>query len=196
MKDALAWLARGGVVAAPTETFFGLIADATRAEAVTSVCALKPRPAKGIPLILPSRDAWRSLVVEVPPLANRLADAFWPGALTIVLPARGSVDARLTLDGCIAARWPGASLAGDLARALDRPLTATSANAPGSPPAVEARAVRDQFADAIEIGELLVVDGRCPGGLPSTVVLVTGESFSVVRAGRITERALLEALER
>lgn len=197
MNAALVQLQQGKVVAAPTDTLFGLLVDATRAEAVARLLELKPRGAEqGIPLLLPSRAAWSSLVAELPPVAERLADAFWPGPLTIALRAVDSLDARVLLDGHVAARWPAASAAGDLAREFGRPLTATSANRPGAPPAADARAVRAAFADAVADGRLVVVDSACPGGAPSTVVRVTNGELVVVRPGAISEQSLAAALEK
>lgn len=209
MNAALEQLASGGVVAAPTETLYGLLADATRADAVTHLLELKPRGREqGIPLILPSRAAWRALVAELPPLAEQLADAFWPGPLTIALRAAASVDARVTLDGYVAVRLPGASPAGALARELGRPLTATSANPPGAPPAQDAGAVRAAFADAVADGRLVVVGAGAgesvsegeAGGMrqqsPSTVVRVNGSDLVVVRPGAISQSALRAVMEK
>ena len=193
MDDALAALERGWVVAAATETLFGLLADATRGDALDRLRALKPRSAdKGWPVLLPTRSTWRSLVDGLPPLAERLADAFWPGPLTIALPAAPRVDARLTLDGRIAVRLPGPSPAADLARAFGRPLTATSANLPGLPSAVTSSDVRRVFG-RIPAQELSILDGRAPGGAPSTVVVVERASFLVVRSGRIGPAELAAA---
>ena len=99
MREALQALGRGRVVSAATESFFGLLADAARPDAIDRLLALKPRGAdKGMPLLLPSRAAWVSLVSGLPPLAQCLADALWPGPLSIALPAASDVDERLTLD--------------------------------------------------------------------------------------------------
>src|SRR5262245_19477563 len=124
-------LEAGAVVAAATESFFGLLADATNAVAISALARLKPRPDKGVPILLPNREAWRGLVVAIPPLAERLADRFWPGRLSIGLVARPEIDARLVLDGTIAVRLPGPSPAAELCARFGRPLTATSANLPG-----------------------------------------------------------------
>ncbi len=194
IPGALAQLHGGRVVAAATETFFGLLADATRGDAIERLYEVKPRtPDKGMPVLLPSRAAWGALVQEIPPLAARLADAFWPGPLTIALPAAAGVDPRLVLDGSIAVRLPAASPAAELARELGRPLSATSANQTGEPAPTSSRTVRASFADALADGRLVVVDGWAPGGAPSTVVVVAGDHARVVRAGAI-ETHRLEAV--
>lgn len=186
INEALAVLEDGGVVAAATETFFGLLADVSRIDAVDRLLELKPRGTeKGVPILLPGRTAWRGLVDELSPLAERLAEAFWPGPLTIALPAASDVDRRLTLDGTLAVRLPGASPAAELARLVGQPLTATSANAPGAPPPTTAAEVRDAFGGAITDGRLYVLEGRCSGGRASTVVVVRGDQLRLARPGAI-----------
>jgi L-threonylcarbamoyladenylate synthase len=192
---ALSTLERSGVVAAPTETFFGLLADATRPEAIDRLFRLKPRGhEKGVPLILPDRASWRALVRELPATAERLAEAFWPGPLTIALPAVTELDARLLVDGRIAVRLPADSLAARLARACGRPLTATSANHTGEPPASTADQVRASFAAALERGELFLAGEQAPGGAPSTVVVVESDRWRVVRVGAVSVERIESAL--
>jgi L-threonylcarbamoyladenylate synthase len=192
---ALAHLAAGGVVAAPTETFYGLLADATNPRAVDALLALKPRDAgKGIGLLLPNRESWISVVAHVPPLAARLADEFWPGPLTIALPAAANLDSRLTLAGSIGVRHGSSSLACALASAFGRPLTATSANPPGEPPAGLASDVEAAFPREIAQGALVVVPGSSPGGLASTVVTVSGTGAKIVRPGAVPAEALARAV--
>ncbi|MEP7051889.1 MAG: L-threonylcarbamoyladenylate synthase [Pseudomonadota bacterium] len=192
LEAALAQLHAGGVVAIATESFFGLLADIGNPSAVEALFALKPRGAdKGVPIVLPSRDAWAQLVAgEVPALARAFADALWPGGLSIALPARASVAARVALDGSLAVRLPGTSPAADLARRFGRPLSATSANLPGEPPAVSSDAVNVTFAHAIAQRTLLVVPGQSPGGAPSTVVRVSETGYAVARVGAIPIAAL------
>ena len=187
LAAALEQLAAGRVVAAATESFFGLLADIGNPLAVEALFALKPRGAdKGVPIILPERAAWPALVAgEVPPLARAFADACWPGGLSIALPAADTVAARVAQGGSLAVRLPGASPAAELARRFGRPLSATSANLPGAPPAVHSDAVAVAFAHAIAQGALLVVPGASPGGAPSTVVSVSERQYAVARIGRV-----------
>lgn len=195
LERALAVLRAGGVVAAPTESMFGLLADATSTAAIDRLLAVKPRgPEKGMPLLLPSRAAWPPLVAAIPPLASRLADSFWPGPLTIALPAASGVDPRLTLDGSLAVRLPAPSAATELARALGRPLTATSANPPGEPATADPGVVGRWFEAELARGDLALVAVAAPGGDVSTVVVVTGDSFRIVRAGAIGREAIELAL--
>ncbi|MEO8902447.1 MAG: L-threonylcarbamoyladenylate synthase [Polyangiaceae bacterium] len=192
LEPALAQLAAGRVVAIATESFFGLLADIANPSALDALFGLKPRGAdKGVPIVLPERAAWELLVAgSIPTLAQAFADAFWPGGLSIALPAAASVALRVALDGSLAVRLPGASPAAELARRFGRPLSATSANLPGEPPAVASEAVSLTFARAIAQGALLVVPGKSPGGAPSTVVRVSEADYAVARVGAVPIAAL------
>jgi len=189
---ALDALARGAPVAAATETFFGLLVDPTKPRALDALFALKGRDAeKGVALLVPGKAAWRSLVDEIPELAETLADHFWPGPLTIALAARPDLDPRLTVGGTVAARSPGPSDAARIVAAFGAPLTATSANRAGAPAAVTGDEVAAAFPDELAAGALVLVPGVAPGGEPSTLVAVTGGRIDIVRSGRIRESDLL-----
>ena len=196
----LAALERGGVVAIATESFFGLLADVTLPEALERLVALKPRGAdKGMPLVLPERAAWKALVREIPSGASALADAFWPGGLSVALRAAPSLDRRVTLDERVAVRLPGASPAASLTRAYGRPLTATSANRSGEPPATTADAVLGSFPSAVEDGSLTVwrdASAEAPGGLPSTMVVFAAGRAWIARDGAVPRTSVLEVLAR
>ena len=192
VEAALAQLAAGKVVAAATESYFGLLADIENPIAVEALFALKPRGAdKGVPTILPSRSAWPALVSgAIPSLAQAFADGCWPGGLSIALPAAPSVPARVALDGALAVRLPGASPAAELTRRFGRPLSATSANLPGAPPATQSAAVEAAFAAAVAQGVLFVLAGESPGGAPSTVVRISEANYAVARVGAVPLSAL------
>jgi tRNA A37 threonylcarbamoyladenosine synthetase subunit TsaC/SUA5/YrdC len=147
-----------------------------------------------MPLVLPERAAWNALAASVPYGARALADAFWPGGLSIALRAAPSLDARLLLEGRIAVRLPGASPAAELVRAYGRALTATSANLPGEPPATTAEAVTRSFPRAAEDGTLTVWRDASPGGAPSTMVVVEGERAWIAREGAVTKNAVIDVL--
>ena len=188
-------LERGAVVAIATESFFGLLADAGRADAIERLVSLKPRGAdKGMPLVLPDRASWSPLVEVIPEGAAALAAAFWPGGLSIALRTAPSVDPRLALDGRVAVRLPGRSPAALLATAYGRPLTATSANLPGEPPATTAESVRRSFPRAVENGTLGVWQGVSPGGLPSTVVVIDDGRAWIARDGAVAREKVSEVL--
>lgn len=187
IEEAVRVLEAGGVVAAATESFFGLLADATNPRAIDRLLSLKPRGAdKGQPLMVPNAEVWSGLVTSVPEMAGRLSRAFWPGRMTLVLPVReGAVDPRVTLDGTVAVRVPGTSPAARLVEAFGGVLTATSANSPGEPPAATVAEVTAFFPDAVRSGELSVLEGVAPGGAVSTIVAVRGDRYHVVRQGAV-----------
>jgi tRNA threonylcarbamoyl adenosine modification protein (Sua5/YciO/YrdC/YwlC family) len=197
IRPFLEVLAQGDVVAIATESFFGLLADAGRADAIERLVSLKPRGAdKGMPLVLPERAAWNPLVESIPSSAAALADAFWPGGLSIALRAAPTLDSRISLDGRVAVRLPGESPASVLVRAYGRPLTATSANLPGEPPATTADAVRRSFPRAVENGTLSVWPDASPGGLPSTVVVIDDGYARIARDGAVARARVSDVLRK
>jgi L-threonylcarbamoyladenylate synthase len=180
----------GRLVGMPTETVYGLAADATNPAAVAAVFAAKGRPAIN-PLIahVPDMEAARRLAI-FNPQADRLAAAFWPGGLTLVLPR--TVDCPVDLLACaglttIAVRVPDHPVAQALLRATGRPLAAPSANRSGRPSPTLAAHVQADLGDAIA----MVLDaGPAQVGLESTVVRVDGSGVIVLRDGAVTRDAL------
>ncbi len=187
-------LRRGGIVAYPTETFYGLGALARDAAAVDRVARAKGRP-DGKPLPLLAAD--RGQVDEVAVLgdeAARLASAFWPGPLTLVLPARPGLPEAITAGtGTVGIRVPGSDVARALARAAGGAIVSTSANLSGEPPP----ASPGQLAPALVSRLDAVLDGGAtPGGLPSTVVAVERGGVRLVREGAVPFRDVQAALRR
>jgi L-threonylcarbamoyladenylate synthase len=175
-------LRQGRVIACPTETLFGLLADAMNPAAVARVCEIKRRQTKDpIAVLVPSIDAARRLVAEFPDEAVRLARQYWPGPLTLVLRAAAGLPEPLVLDGKIGIRAPGPSAALDIVTAFDGPLTATSANRAGAPAAVTAEQVLMALGDEVDA----IVPGLCPGGAPSTLLDVTETPPRVLRKGAV-----------
>jgi L-threonylcarbamoyladenylate synthase len=123
-------------------------------------------------------------LAHIPPFTQSLMDRFWPGPLTLLIPAKKGLPEYLTADtGMIAVRMPGESFALQLAKHAGFPVTATSANLSGTPSADRAGMVLHYFGEGVD----LVIDGgQTPGGLPSTIVDVTGARVSIVREGVIT----------
>ncbi len=196
LHDAFQALQLGHVVAAATESSFGLLADCAQTFALDALFALKPREIeRGVPLLVPNWDAWASLVLDVPQSAARLARELWPGPLTIALPARDTVDSRLTQAGTVAVRVPGPSPAARLAKALGRPITATSANRPAESPAMTSDAVESEFASSPERGRLYVLEGTAPDDAPSTMVSIDPSgSATILREGAISTARIEAAL--
>ncbi len=184
LKNALQALKNGGIIAYPTESFYALGVNAQNEDAVRRLYELKKRPAeKPVPLIAGSREILKTLVKSIPSQAESLMKEFWPGAVTMVFDAAEGLPDVLTAGiGKVAIRIPGESFALSLATEADFPITATSANHSGSPPAESADEVIEFFADAVA----LVVDaGKTPGGKPSTIIDITVMPFKVLREGRV-----------
>lgn len=189
LAAAVAILRGGGVVGMPTETVYGLAADALDPAAVERIFAIKERPADN-PLIvhLARTEDLDRVVATVTPLAARLAGRFWPGPLTLVLDAREAVPA-VTTGGLstVAVRVPDHPVATALLTAFGGPLAAPSANRSGRPsPTTADHVLADLGAD---LG--VVLDGGpCPVGVESTVVDVRGTAPAVLREGSITREDL------
>jgi L-threonylcarbamoyladenylate synthase len=191
IAEAAALLRRGGVIAYPTETFYGLGALAADGASVERLLVAKARP-DGKPLPLLGADlAQLEAVASFSPLARRLAAALWPGPLTLVLPARPGLHPAITGGGTtVGVRISSGQVAAALARAAGGALVATSANRSGEPPPRRA----DLLDPALRARLDLVLDGgETPGGAPSTVVALVGETLTLVRAGAVTLEALRAA---
>jgi L-threonylcarbamoyladenylate synthase len=187
---------RGEVIAYPTETFYGLGADPTNAAAIERIYAIKGRRAgEALPLIAMDVDALLELGAQPPRLARQLAETFWPGALTLVLPiAPGRFPDALTAGGTtIAVRVPDHPVARAIASIAGGLITSTSANRSGQPPASTADEVHAALGDDVGV---LVDGGATPGGAPSTIVDVTSETPRLVRAGVVPWERVLESLQR
>jgi L-threonylcarbamoyladenylate synthase len=188
-------LGRGEVVAIPTETVYGLAALPLSGSVERLIQAKQRSSEKGIQLLVDSLEQVRAACV-VPPAAQRLADAFWPGGLTIVLDRRADSNLPLLLGGgrsTLGVRLPDHPVPRDLARRLG-PLAASSANVTGRPPATTAEMVIESLSDVVS---LVVDDGPVRGGVSSTVVDCSGsaaQSPVVLREGAIATSEILAAL--
>jgi L-threonylcarbamoyladenylate synthase len=193
LDDALEALRAGQVIVYPTETFYGLGADPLEPAAMERLFALKRRaPGKPVALIAADRAMAMALAREVPADAHRLADAFWPGPLTLVLPARSDLPPALVGDdGGVAVRVSSHPVARALASQLGRPLTATSANLSGRPPATTLAEARAAFGNKVKV---YLEGGKLDARGPSTVVAFQESGFRVLRAGAISDRQLVAAL--
>ncbi len=175
---------RGGLVGFPTETFYALGADALNPEAVIKVFRAKGRAATDpIALVIADRADLTALVQTVPPDAERLIARYWPGPLTLVFRASPRIPEALTAGtGAIGIRVPAHPVARALLAQARRPLTATSANRSGGPSPTGGGEVLAALREDLDC---LLDTGPTPGGLPSTVVDVTGERPRLIRAGAI-----------
>lgn len=185
-------LQRGEVVALPTDTVYGLGAAVFHEAAVQALYEVKGRPeAKAIPLLLGDPGDVAAVAREVPPVAERLMARFWPGPLTLVLPARAEVPAIVRAGGpTVAVRVPDHTAARALIQAVGAPLAVTSANRSGAPDALAAGEVLRQLGSRLH---WLLDGGRSPGGRASTVVDVSVEPPAIRRHGPIPDERI-EAL--
>jgi L-threonylcarbamoyladenylate synthase len=184
IKDIAAVLLKDGVVAYPTETFYGLGAAGLSAKAVSKIYKLKGRDrSKPLPVIASDLDMVREIAGPLPPAFWSLAGEFWPGALTLVLKASPSLPGFLAgPGGSIAVRIPPVAWIRKLVYELSQPLTATSANLSGEKEMSDPAGVAAVFDGKIE----LVVDGGAtPGGTPSTLIDLTGPGPRFLREGTI-----------
>ena len=182
-------LRAGGLLAYPTETVYGLGSRPDTPE-VLALASLKGRAAgKPFLLLVSSREMAEAQGLAFTDSARALARAFWPGPLTLVLPGGGGrlPDLLRGPEGGIAVRWTSHPLIVNLVAELGEPLTSTSANIPGLPPAPGAAAVLRDFRDAVASGQLMVLDGGVLGNRPpSTVVDCTGPQPRVIRPGAVS----------
>lgn len=183
----------GAIVALPTETVYGLAADAANGEAVARIFAAKDRPAFN-PLIVHVLDlAMAERIARFDDRARRLARAFWPGPLTLVLPLIPGAVHPLVVAGqdSVALRAPDSVAARAVIERLGRPVAAPSANRSGALSPTTAQAARDELADRIP---LILDGGRCPVGVESTILSLVGERPILLRPGGVALEALDAAL--
>jgi L-threonylcarbamoyladenylate synthase len=192
---AAAHLRSGELVAFPTETVYGLGADATNAEAVAKIFAAKQRPASD-PLIvhISGPGEMDNVAVDIPPLAHTLAEAFWPGPLTLVLRRADAIPAIVSagLD-TVAVRLPAHPVAIALIREAGKPLAAPSANLFSRPSPTRAEHVYRDLAGRVK---LILDAGPADVGVESTVVDLTVDPPAVLRPGGVTLEALREIAPR
>jgi L-threonylcarbamoyladenylate synthase len=194
LREAVAWIRAGRIVAFPTDTFYGLAVDPTSAAAVADLFRLKERAAGvAVPLVAASVEQAESLGGTWTPGMRALARTFWPGPVSLICEAPNAIAREVHGGaGTVAVRVPDHPVARALADAWGAPLTATSANRSGEPPARTAAMLSDLASDP----SVLVVDaGPTAGGQPSTIVDARGETAVLVRAGAIAWNRVLESIQ-
>jgi L-threonylcarbamoyladenylate synthase len=191
VEEARELLAAGRLIALPTDTFYALGAHPFKEEALVSLFALKGRPpGKPVLLLVTGPEMLLQVVREVPPLARKLMAIFWPGPLTLVLPARPELSLFVTGGtGKVGVRQPRQPVTCRLLDALGFPLTGTSANRAGQSPLTRAGEVAREFGEMVP---LILDAGDCPGGEPSTLVEATGPQPRLLRAGAVPRERLAE----
>lgn len=185
-------LRRGGVVAMPTDTLYGLAADPFDERAVAAVFRLKGRPDdRAVPLVAADPDQVTAWVGALGPIGQRLASRFWPGPLTLLLRAPSTLAPAVSAGtGQVGVRVPAHAVTRALCAAAGRPLTATSANRSGQPPTADPAAVALALPDV----DVLLDAGSAPGGPPSSIVDVGGERPTLVRPGAVAWEEILACL--
>ncbi len=193
LEYAVRLIVAGKVVAFPTDTFYGLAADPFNLAAVTEIFRIKRRTAdRPLPLLVDSIDQAVDLANDPPRVFFTLAQRFWPGPLTLVVPASRQIPLKVTANtGKVGLRWPKAPLAEALIAASARPLTGTSANLSEMAACATAADVEQQIGYSLP---LILDGGRTEGKAASTVVELSGERPRILRPGAIPESALKEFL--
>jgi L-threonylcarbamoyladenylate synthase len=189
LQSAVDVLKNGGIIAYPTETFYGLGTRIDREDSLQRLYEIKQRAReKAMPLIIGNKGQLPSIAADISSSAIKLMERFWPGPLTMLFPAKKHLSEFITAGtNKVAVRIPGESFALHLAKCAGFPFTSTSANPSGMPPAQDAEAVIRYFGDKIE----LIIDcGPAPGGLPSTIVDVTTEDTKILREGAVKKELL------
>jgi len=184
LSECVQALNEGKVVAFPTETFYGLGVKYDNEEALRRLYKIKNRPLeKAMPLIIGDISLVEKVAEPLSTLEKEIMQRYWPGPLTIILKAKDGLSEYLTAGtGKVALRIPGESFGLELAKKAGFPITATSANPSGSPPADSAEMILKYFATEIDI---LVDGGRTRGYEPSTIVEVVGGQIKLIRKGVI-----------
>ena len=184
IRRAIQVLKGGGLVVFPTDTVYGVGAHAFMPEAVEKLYTAKIRPRdRAIPILLAKVEDLALVAEEIPEVAWELMERFWPGGLTLVLPKKAAVPDMVTAgQPNVAVRVPDHPVPRALIEGLGAPLAATSANLSGHPSPVTAEEVRAELGGRIE---LILDGGRCPGGIPSTVLDLTADPPAILRRGAV-----------
>jgi L-threonylcarbamoyladenylate synthase len=188
ISHAIEILQKGGLVAFPTDTVYGVGALAFNGQAIEGIYLAKDRPVeKAIPVLIADADDLAKVCALVPEIALKLGARFWPGPLTIVLPKHPDLPSEISSGPTVGVRIPNHPVARSLLR-LAGPMAVTSANLSGKANPCDAQEVQDQLGGRIA---LIIDGGRTPGGVPSTVVDCTRQELQVLRAGPISKEEIM-----
>ncbi len=192
IDTALNLLHDGEIIAFPTDTVYGLGANAFHSPGIIKLFEAKGRDAnKAIAVLIGNIDQLALLTDEVNENAHKLIKKFWPGGLTIVVPKRKDIPELLSAGTSIGIRMPNHPIALELLQKFG-PIATTSANLSGGNNPHNAKNVRDQLNNRVP---LILDGGECPGGIPSTVVDCTTDEIRILRQGAITQEEIENALK-
>ena len=193
LEDGIAALQAGELVVYPTETFYAIGADAFSSIALRRLFEVKGRePGRPVGLIAADAAMAFSVAREITLDARRLADAFWPGPLTLVLPARKDIADELKGPDGVGMRVSPNPIARALSARIGRPITATSANLSGEAPASTLENARATLGEEVKV---YLEGGNLTASAPSTVVAINGSGWKMVRVGAISENQIAAALK-
>lgn len=195
LERAITSIQRGGVIAFPTDTVYGLGGSLAHPEALERIFAIKGRDReRTLPVLLASPSDLGIVTSSVSPAVREMARLFWPGPLTIALPALETLPSQVVAsDDTVGVRVPDHSVALTIAQRCGGAIAVTSANISGEPPACRGDEINRTLADRIDI----VLDGGiAPCGLPSSVIRPDGDTIVVIREGAIPAATLVAAWAR
>jgi L-threonylcarbamoyladenylate synthase len=194
IRYAAGWLNRGAVIAIPTDTLYALAADPVNLAAIDQIFRVKGRPeSRALPILISSLIQAQFLSANLPDNFFRLAEACWPGPLTIVVDASNRLPLKVTANTRrIALRWPKSKIVVDLIAELGVPLTGTSANLSGSPTCASGVDVFTQLGDRLP---LILDGGETNDSSPSTIVELKDDHWCIGREGAVPTEQIREALE-
>ena len=195
LEIASSAILNGSVISLPTDTFYALGADPFNLRAVEQIFRIKGRqPWKPLLLLIDSIEQAESVAQRIPDLFYEIAEEFWPGPLTIILPAAKHVPLKITGGtGTVGIRIPKSDLARNLVEAIDVPIIGTSANLTAYPPCSSAEEVLEQLGGKIE---LILDSGKLTATAPSTIIDLTKDPPIIVREGAVSSEALGKYLSR
>jgi L-threonylcarbamoyladenylate synthase len=195
LEIASSAILNGSVISLATDTFYALAADPFNLRAVEQIFQIKGRqPWKPLLLLIDSMDQAESIAQKIPDLFYEIAEEFWPGPLTIVLPAAKHIPLKITGGtGTVGIRIPNFDLARQLVQAIDIPIIGTSANLTAHPPCSSADEVLGQLGGKIE---LILDSGKLSTAGPSTIIDLAKDPPSIIREGAVSSEALGKYLSR
>ena len=181
---AVGYLRQGGIVAFPTETYYGLAVDPDCASAVTKLFVVKNRPEhKPLLLLIEKKEQLETVAQRVPSVYYPLIKKYWPGPLTLIFQAKKTVNPYITGNtGTVGVRISPHPVAQELVKRMGKPITATSANISGFPPARSAQDVVGMLGDTVDY---IVDGGKTEAGLPSTILSFQKGALQLLRRGQI-----------